>query len=74
MPRRPHRHRDPRPSWDTPFLPCVRDYRMGDGSRKTEVDADYERRYREMLMQTTPQPSWRIDPTYDLRRKPHHGQ
>jgi hypothetical protein len=74
MPRRPHRHRDSRPSWDTPFLHCVRDYRMGDGTRRTEIDPDYERRYREHLLQTTQAPSWHHDPTYSLRRKPRHGQ
>ena len=68
MPRRPRRHRDSRPAWDTPFLPCIRSYRMGDGTRRTEVDPDYERRYREMLMQTTTALSWRIDPTYNLRK------
>jgi hypothetical protein len=68
MKRRP-RH-DSRPDWRDPNLPCIRDYRMGDGTHKTEVDPDYERRYREHLMQTSSHPSYRDDPTYNLKRKP----
>jgi hypothetical protein len=60
---------DLRPSWRDPNLPCIRDYRMGDGSRKIEVDQDYERRYREMLMETSAHPSYRNDPTYDLKKQ-----
>ena len=59
---------DLRPNWRDPNLPCIRDYRMGDGTRLTEVDPDYERRYREMLMETTDHPNWRNDPTYNLRK------
>lgn len=59
---------DHRPSWRDPNLPCIRDYRFGDGSRKTEIDPDYERRYREMLMQTAAHPNWRQDPTYNMRK------
>ena len=60
---------DRRPSWRDPIIPIIRNYRMADGSRKTEVDEDYERRYREYLMQTSAHPNWRNDPTYNLRRK-----
>ena len=60
------RKRDTRPSWHNP--PVIRNYRMGDGSVKTEVDPDYERRYREMLMQTSAHPSWKADPTYNLKK------
>jgi hypothetical protein len=60
---------DLRPSWRDPNLPCIRDYRMGDGTRKIEVDQDYERRYREMLMETSAHPSYRNDPTYDLKKQ-----
>lgn len=63
-----NKDKDPRPSWRDPNLPCIRDYRMADGSRRIEVDPDYERRYREMLMATTREPSWRQDPTYNLRK------
>lgn len=49
-------------------MPVVRDYKFGDGSRKTEVDPNYERRYREMLMQTSAHPGWRQDPTYDMKK------
>ena len=61
---------DNRPDWRDPNMPVLRDYCMGDGSRKTIVDPDYEHRYREMLMQTTAHPNYRSDPTYNLRRKP----
>lgn len=63
---------DHRLSWRDPNMPVLRDYRMGDGSTRHVIDPDYERRYREMLMATTSAahfPSWRSDPTYDLRRK-----
>ena len=69
--RRPRHHRDPRPSWDAPFLPCPRDYHMPDGTRRTEVTEDYERRYRAHLMDSTPPYNFRLDPTYDMKRKPH---
>lgn len=59
---------DLRPKSTYPNLPCIRDYRMGDGSHKTEIDPDYERRYREMLMQTSAHPSWKNDPTYNMRK------
>lgn len=52
-------------------MPVLRDYRMADGSRKTLVDPEYERGYREFLVETTPHPDWRKDPTYQMnKRKP----
>lgn len=73
MPRR-RREADTRPDWRDPAMPVLRKYRMGDGTTKTIVDANYERRYREMLIETAPAdvfPSWRNDPTYHLnKRKP----
>lgn len=60
---------DNRPSWRDPNMPVMRDYRMGDGTIRNVVDPDYERRYREMLMQTTAHESWRNDPTYDLKKQ-----
>jgi hypothetical protein len=68
MRRRPP---DTRPRWNDPDLPCVRDYKMRDGKRVTEVDADYERRYREFMMETGVELHFRHDPTYNMRRK--HG-
>jgi hypothetical protein len=50
-------------------MPVLRDYRMADGSRRTEIDPDYERRYREMLVETSAQPNWKNDPTYNMRRR-----
>jgi hypothetical protein len=50
-------------------MPVIRDYVMGDGSRRTTVDPDYERRYREYLMSTSAQPDYHRDPTYHLARK-----
>ena len=55
-------HRDPQ-------MPVIRDYKLADGTRKTEVDPDYERRYREHLMSRSDHPNWRNDPTYEMRRK-----
>jgi hypothetical protein len=60
---------DTRPSWRDPSLPCIRDYRFANGERMVEVEPDYERRYREHMMPSAEQPSYRNDPTYDLRRK-----
>jgi hypothetical protein len=61
---------DLRPSWRDPNLSCIRDYRFSNGERRTDIDPDYERRYREMLMETSAHPNWRNDPTYNLQRKP----
>lgn len=61
---------DTRLSWRDPNMPVLREYVMGDGSRRTIVDPDYERRYREFLMQTTAHPNWRSDPTYHSKRRP----
>lgn len=57
-----------RPRWFDPNLPCIRNYRMGDGTKRVEVDPEYERRYREMLMETSAHPSHRYDPTYNMRK------
>lgn len=56
-------------NWRDPALPCIRDYRMADGTRRTEIDPTYERRYRAMLMETSAHPDWRQDPTYDMDRR-----
>lgn len=42
---------------------------MANGKVMTEVGADYERRYREHLIQFADNPNWRNDPTYNLRKK-----
>ena len=59
-----------KPDWRDPNMPIYRNYLMPDGTRKVYVDPEYERRYREMLLTTTIRPSWRNDPTYNLRKKP----
>jgi hypothetical protein len=69
MARRKAPSPDVRPKWDDPNLPCIRNYKMGDGSIKTEVDEDYERRFREYMMSAAPHPRHIEDPTYNLRRK-----
>jgi hypothetical protein len=51
-------------------MPVLRDYRMGDGTTRTIIDPEYERGYREFLMETTSHPSYKTDPTYDMKRKP----
>jgi hypothetical protein len=55
-------------SWKNPKMPVIRDYKMIDGSRKTLVDPDYERRYRAHMIENAEQPSYRQDPTYNLRK------
>lgn len=66
--KRSRRH-DNRLDWRDPNMLVMRDYLMGDGSTKTIVDQDYERRYREMLMETSAHPSYKLDPTYDLKKQ-----
>lgn len=63
-----HPKPDRRLDWRDPNMPVIRDYRMANGQHRTEVDPDYERRYREHLMQFGEQPSYRNDPTYNLRK------
>jgi hypothetical protein len=67
MKRRPPKP-DLRPDWRDPAMPIMRDYKMANGERKTIVDADYEHRYREHMMNAAPHPDWRNDPTYNLRK------
>lgn len=55
--------------WRDPDMPVLRDYRMGDGSRKTVVDPDYEHRYRDHMMHMAPHPNHWEDPTYNMKRK-----
>lgn len=50
-------------------MPVLRDYLMGDGSKRTIIDPDWERRYREHLMNETPHPHFKDDPTYDLKKR-----
>lgn len=58
----------PRLDWRDPAMPVIRNYRMPNGTRKVEVDPDYEQRYREFLISSTAEPSYRKDPTYNLRK------
>lgn len=60
---------DTRLDWRDPQMPVLRDYRMGNGERKTVVDPDYEQRYRAMLMQSNNAIPYTRDPTYDMKRK-----
>lgn len=50
-------------------MPVLREYLMPNGTKRTVVDPDYERRYREHMMNTAVQPKQRDDPTYEMRRK-----
>ena len=71
MPRRRRLPPDTRPNWRDPNMPVMRDYVMRDGTKRTQVDPDYEHRYREFLI-TLPDdthPNWRLDPTYDLKKQ-----
>ena len=57
-----------RPDWRDPACPCIRRYTMADGTIRTEVDPDYERRYREHLIEIDSRPTYDKDPTYHMRR------
>lgn len=59
---------DHRLKWNDPQMPVLRSYRMTDGSLRTIIDPEYERGYREFLMETTKHPSYKTDPTYDMRK------
>lgn len=54
--------------WRDENMPVLRDYTMGDGSKRIVVDPYYEHRYREHCM-TTPGDNWQSDPTYNMRKK-----
>lgn len=69
MKRRRQQTPEARLNWRDAAMPVLRDYRFGNGERKTVIDPDYERRYREMLVETSTNPEWNNDPTYDLKRK-----
>lgn len=60
---------DHRLSWRDPLMPVLRSYRMADGTLRTLIDPEYERGYREFLMETTSHPSYKTDPTYDLKKQ-----
>lgn len=42
---------------------------MPNGTRRTEVDPDYERRYHEHMMNSAAQPSYKDDSTYNMRKQ-----
>lgn len=69
MPRRRRRPQPPRLDWRDPSMPVLRDYTMADGSHREIVDPDYERRYREHLLETTKYLTYDKDPTYNMRAK-----
>jgi hypothetical protein len=60
---------DTRLSWRDPQMPVIRDYRFRDGRVMTNVDPEYERRYREMLVSASNNPKWDKDPTYNMRKR-----
>lgn len=63
---------DLRHDWRDPDMPVMRCYTFANGSIiDSLVDPDYERRFREMVMNNchNDSPNWRSDPTYNLRRK-----
>ena len=59
----------PRMNWRDPNMPVIRDYTMANGTKKVEVDPDYERRYREFMMGQFNGDYWKSDPTYNARKK-----
>lgn len=60
---------DTRLDWRDPNMLLRRDYLMADGKRIDFIPPDYEQRYRTHLLTSTYQPTWRDDPTYNMRRK-----
>ena len=60
----------PKPNWRDPNMPVIRNHQMRDGRIIEEVDPDYERRYRQHMVETSDQPIWKDDPTYNSKRNP----
>lgn len=62
---------DLRPSWRDPDMPVFRNYKMANGSIIESVSPAYESGFRQFLIDTDPGrlPSYRTDPTYNLRRR-----
>jgi hypothetical protein len=54
--------------WRDPSMPVIRTYRFANGSLRTDIDPDYERRYREHMLSTSAQPHYTDDPTYNLAK------
>lgn len=69
MPRKHRPRPDTRPDWRDPDMPVLREYRMANGRLVTEIDPEYERRYREFKLHDAIAPTFRNDPTYNLRRR-----
>lgn len=59
---------DTRPDWRDPEMPVIRDYKMPDGTTKEYVTPEFENRYRAYFFPLIPVPTWKEDPTYNLRR------
>lgn len=66
MPRRRRLPPDTRPDWRDPNMPVIRRYTFGDGTTRTDIDPDYERRYREHLISIDSRPDYHRDPTYNM--------
>lgn len=49
-------------------MPVMRDYRISNGTTKHIIDPEYERQWREMCMEINTMPTWRNDPTYNMRK------
>ena len=63
--RRKIRPRTDIPNWRDPEMPVLREYLMADGTKRTWVEPNYERRYREHMMSTAAQPHHTSDPSYN---------
>lgn len=66
--RKPNRTPDSRLNWRDPAMPVMRDYRISNGTTKHIIDPEYERQWREMCMEINTMPTWRNDPTYNMRK------
>lgn len=60
-----------KPDWRDPSMSVQRDYKLRDGTKVESVTPEYEQGFRTYLLETNPGnlPSWRDDPTYNLKRK-----
>lgn len=58
-----------KPDWRDPNMPVQRNYKFADGTEVESVTPEYEQRLRAHLLENQQAlPSWRDDPTYNMKR------
>jgi len=62
---------DEKPDWRDPNMPCVVRVQNQFTGRNEEwmIDPAFRQQHAQQTMLFAPQPNWRTDPTYNMRRK-----